>query len=183
MNYHKLLFFGLLVGSLATQSAFGMERQDQASDVKNQTLNWMTMHKTGIFVSAGGLLAGYGLYKYFTKPEALEKRVKKNKNDLENALRQKFAEIKNDAKHIDFHAGIRALTLPKNNGYVAGYMMVKNQENQGYKFLVIFQDKADKKNLLAYRYAGQKLEQASQNEINFLTTHGYLGTQVELITS
>jgi hypothetical protein len=183
MNYHKLLFFGLLVGSLATQSAFGMQKQDQVSDFKNQALNWMTKHKTGLFISAGALLASYGLYKYFTKPEALEKRVKKNKNDLESTLKQKFAAIKNDAKFMDFHAGLLALTLPNNNGYVAGYIMVKNPGNQEYKFLVIFQDKADKKNLLAYRYAGQKLEHASQNEINYLTTNGYLGTQGQLITS
>lgn len=177
MNYRKLLFFSFLASNLAFSGAFGMQKQGQYSDYKNQALSWIFQYKTEILVSSGLLLAGYGLYKYFTKPEALATRIKKNKADLEQALKEKFFAMKNDARYIVAHGGIRALTLQQNNGYVAGYVMVKSPESPQYKFLVIFQDKADRQNLIAYRFSGQNLEQASPKEIEFLQAKGLLQPQ------
>lgn len=179
MNYRKLLILAVF----GSQAVFGMQKQAQTINLKDQALTWICEHKTAVFAGGCTLFAGYGLYRYFSKPQALEKRIKNNKKDLEIALSQKFEAIINDAPFMDFHAGIRSLTLSKNNGYNAGYVLVKNPETQQYKFLVVFQDKTDKKNLISYRYSGKNLEQASPQEISYLQHEGYLAPQGLAIAS
>lgn len=153
MNYHKLLFFGLIMASLASQSTFGMQKQSQSSDFKNQVSSWISEHKTGLFVGSCALLAGYGLYKYFTKPEAPEKI----KTKINTKLAQKAAKIYNDAKNDSPYLQVRAGIITEEagrSGYKAAYSIVKNQFGQLIGVDIVCQYACDK-NKAQLSYNGQ----------------------------
>lgn len=167
MNYHKLLFSTLIMAILAVNPALGMQKQSQFSDFKNQALSWISENKTVLIAGSCAAITAGLLYRYFTKPEPLEKQIQRNKRDLEKALAQKFDELKNDAPFITAHGGLRDLLLPNGKGYTAAYFMVKNQENELDKLIVICRDKSSN-NAIAYQYAGKVLQPANQHEIQLL---------------